>query len=331
MKRFNYSKAIVGAFLLVIMIMSLIATGCSKKKVEFQIGFNEWVGFAPLYLAKEKGFFGNLDVQLHFIALEGDKRAGLYADRFQMICETIDMFQIERDEKNYPGKIVFAVDESYGGDGVLATKEIQNIKDLKGRKVASEPGLPAHFVLQYLLHKEGMTIDDIELIIMSSSDAAQAFIAGKVDIAGTYEPYLSIALDKREDAHLFISTKDLPNLVLDVAIVNNQTLDKRKSDVVKVYEGWIKAMDYYNNNPVESIDIMAKAFNLSSEEFKDTISGLRYIDKKKNDEIFGTSKKRGPIFENFKEVGLILKENKITKEVASPETKIDISIVNSIK
>lgn len=292
------------------------------------MAFNEWVGFAPFFLAKEKGFYGDLPVEFDFVALEGDKRAGLYAGRFHVICETTDMFQTSRDTIPYPGKIVFAIDESYGGDGVVATNEVKSIKDLKGKIAVSEPGQPAHFVLQYLLHKEGLTLNDIKLQNMASADAAAAFIANRADVAGTYEPYLSNALQKRKGAHLLVSSKDLPGLIVDVAIVNDDTLQRRGDDVARIYDGWCKALDYFKTNRAEAIAIMAKAFKLKPEEFEDTISGLRYFDRQRNQEMFVNGSQPGPIYGTFASIGEILKANGITKAVDSPASKIVTSVVN---
>lgn len=315
-------------FPMILVVLLIPPLGCSKAKEPFNIGFNEWVGFAPFFLAKEKEFYGDLEVNLHFIALKGDKRAGLYAGRFQMIAETMDMFQTNRDNPDYLGKIVFAIDDSLGADGVIAIKEIQSLKDIKGRVVVSEPGLPAHFILQYLLHEEGMTIKDLKLRNMTSADAAAAFIAGKADVAGTYEPYLTKAIKKRDGAHLLVSRKDLPGLIVDVAVVSDETLSRRKKDVEKIYRGWCEAVEYFEKKPEEAISIMGKAFKLKPEEFYDTISGLLYFNHSRNQEFFG-SKETGPIFELFETIGEILKENNLTKATASSNQKIDLSIVNT--
>lgn len=301
------------------------------EKQPINIAFNEWVGFAPFFLAKERGYFGDLPVEFSFVALEGDKRAGLYANRFQMICETTDMFQTNRDAVPYPGKIVFAIDESYGGDGVVATEEIKTIKDIRGKTAVTEPGQPAHFVLQYLLHKEGMTLNELNLLNMASADAAAAFIARRADVAGTYEPYLTNALQKRKGAHLLVSSKDLPGLIVDVAIVNDNLMRERGGDVARVYQGWCKAVDYLKSNRPEAVAIMAKAFKLKPEEFEDTISGLRYFDCQRNKELFGNGSQPGPIFETFESIGEILKANGLTKVVDSPTSKIDVSIVSASK
>ena len=329
-KRMTTFIVIAVVIVLVVVVGSiLLVRKPATSKEPFHIAFNEWVGFAPFLLAKEKGYYGDLEVDFHFIALEGDKRAGLYAGRFHMICETIDMFQTNRDTMPYPGKIVFAIDESSGGDGVVAVKEVQSLKDLKDRTAVSEPGLPAHFILQYLLHKEGMTLKDIKLQDMTSSDAAAAFISGRADIAGTYEPYLSNALQKREGAHLLVSSKDLPGLIVDVGIAGDKVMQQRKDDVKRIYIGWRKAVDYFESNRAEAVALMAKPFKLTPKEFEETISGLRYFGDQRNKELFGTDAKRGPIFETFKSISEILLTNSLTKVVDIPASKIDSSVINT--
>ncbi len=321
---------IVAVALVVAMVVLAFVLHRPPAEQTFEIGFNEWVGFAPFFLAKEKGYFGDLDVKLHFIDLEGDKRAGLYSGRLQMICETMDMFQTNRDKTDYPGKIVFAVDESLGGDGVVAVAGVTSIKELKGKTVVSEPGLPAHFVLQYLLHKEGMTLEDVELKDMTSADAAAAFIAGRADVAGTYEPYLTKALSKVDGAHLLASTKDLPGLIVDVAIVTDKTLAERRSDVEVIYRGWCRAVRDLESDPEEAVRIMAKVFKLDAKEFNETRSGLRYINNKANRRLFGAEAKPTPIVETFEAVGKILKENGLTKALATGGKKIDLSIASKL-
>jgi NitT/TauT family transport system substrate-binding protein len=305
-----------------------VYSGCHSKR-SFGIGFNQWVGFAPFFLAKEKGYFGDLDVSLNFIDVEGDKRAGLESGRLQMICETIDMFQSSRDSKDYPGTIIFAIDESHGGDGVIASAEVSSLKDLKGKTVAAEPGQPAHFVLQFLLHKEGMSLSDLKFTDMTSSDAAAAFIASRADAAGTYEPYLSQALSKRAGSHVLVSTKDLPGLIVDVAIVTNSTLKTHGDDLRRIYAGWCKAVNDINTDPQKSTEIMAKSFKISAKEFDETRSGLRYFGSEENKVLLGATEKSGTLFAKFSEIGNVLVENRITRVASPPDTKISNAVVNA--
>ena len=311
----------------------IFASGCGKKTEEtkakgpFTIGFDKWVGFAPFFLAKEKGYFGELQVKIYFTDTETERREGLNSGRFQMICETMDMFQANREAPDYPGKIVFALDESSGVDGVLAASDIKSLKNLQGKKVAAEPGLPAYFILLSLLDKEEMTLKDINFQKMGSKEAADAFAEGKVDVAGTYEPYLSSALKKRRGARILISSDNLPQRIVDVAVVDSRVLKKRSGDLRLVYEGWLKAVDFIKDNTEESLSIMAKTYNMEPGELKEALSRLNFFSHDDNKEYFGTLKSPGRVSEIFEEIGMMLDMNKLTKAKSPASTKVNLSII----
>ena len=65
----NLRKAIIGSVSILaifVIIMSISACKTSKKEVEkVRIGMVTFPGYAPLYLAKEKNFFENVDVDLY--------------------------------------------------------------------------------------------------------------------------------------------------------------------------------------------------------------------------------------------------------------------------
>jgi len=321
----------IASTLCVISLM-IFSFGCGKEKekpvASFNIGFSEWVGFAPFFLAKEKGFFGDLQVETHFIGLESERREGLGSGKLQMICETMDMFQMDRENSDYPGQIVFGIDESSGRDGILVAENIKSLKDIKGKKVAAELNSSAYFIILTLLDKEEMTLKDIDFQKRGDKEAADAFAEGKVDVAGTHEPYLSSAIKKRGESRILISSDDLPRRIVNVAIVKYGVIKKRKKDLKKVYEGWYNAVDYISKNPEESMTIMAKAFKLKPEEFSHKISGLNYLGDSENKEFFGNQKSPGNAFEIFGDIGSMLIDNQLSKVKAHPGSKINLSIIN---
>src|SRR3546814_4956336 len=78
-------------------------------------------------------------------------------------------------------KYVLALDESSGGDGILVRDDVKSVADLKGKKVAFNEGSVSQFWLNVILKENGMSQDDIEMVNMTSDDAAAAFMANRVD------------------------------------------------------------------------------------------------------------------------------------------------------
>jgi len=86
---------------------------------------------------------------------------------------------------------VVAIDDSNGGDGIVALKDIKSIADLKGRKVAVNEGSVSEFYLNVLLGKAGLKESDLKTVNMTAADAGSAFVAKRVDAAVTWEPWLT--------------------------------------------------------------------------------------------------------------------------------------------
>jgi len=60
---------------------------------------------------------------------------------------------------------------------------IDSVRDLKGKKVATQKGAFMHRLLLYALEEEGLTIDDIEFVPMTGQDALAALETKSIDAA----------------------------------------------------------------------------------------------------------------------------------------------------
>jgi NitT/TauT family transport system substrate-binding protein len=250
----------------------------------FHIAFNTWVGYGPLYVAREKGFFKDegVDVELQRIEGTGDRRAALIAKRIEALGSTIDDLVVGASQ-GVPAKMVLSIDESTGADGIVAVNTIKNIKDLKGKTVAVQPGFVNHFFLLYLLDKAGLSSDDIKIQAMEPDAAGLAFVAGKIDVAVTWEPYLSKA-KQRPDGHVLITSADpiVEGVIVDNLIVRNDVIERRRRDVQRVVRAWFKAVEYLRTNPEEANAIIGKEFGLKPSEVVEMLSGVKLFDEARN-------------------------------------------------
>lgn len=141
---------------------SSASSGESDKII---IGQASWIGFAPFYIAEDKGFFKDhgVDVEVQSIESKADSKSALAAGRIQGVSTTIDT-QIVNASSGIDLSCVLALDTSSGGDGIIAKKEYNSLEDLKGKKVALDTtGGADFFWFQYLLHQKGMSIKDFDV------------------------------------------------------------------------------------------------------------------------------------------------------------------------
>ncbi len=152
-----------------------------------KVGIAVYPGFGTFYIAKEKEFFKNQGVNVEMVQLSLDAMVpALESNQVQLLVGSTDMMPIVADA-GIAAKQIFSTSISYGADGLVATKDIQKISDLKGKKVYAAYGFPGHFFFRYLAEKNGLSNKDVELINLNSEEVGSSFVAGKINAGMTWE------------------------------------------------------------------------------------------------------------------------------------------------
>jgi NitT/TauT family transport system substrate-binding protein len=208
-----------------------LSSGCGgvAQAEPLRISYFTWVGYGPLFVAQDKGFFAKEGVEVELINIDDHTAAfsGLFAGQIDAIAAgTQDVLTFSAPDEDRL-VCVLPLDESRGGDGILATKDIRTIADLEDRSVAVLRGSLQQFYLAILLKEVGLTEADIELVDIPADDAAEAFMMQEVDAAVTYEPWLTPGKNV-EHGHLLTDTSKQPGLISDCLETTAGVLDERK-------------------------------------------------------------------------------------------------------
>lgn len=256
---------------------------------EVILGNSTWVGYAPLYLADQKDFFEACGAKVSVQVFESktDSRSALAAGRIQGMSSTVDT-HVMSAASGVNLEIVLAEDTSAGGDGLIAKKEITDVKSLVGKNVGLDTtGGASYFWFQYLLQKNDMTLDDVVAVNMSSGDAGAAFVAGELDAAVTWEPWLSRAKET-EFGTVLVDSTETPGVIVDALAMDKAFAEEYPGTVEAICEAWYMALDYMKTNPEDAYDIM-KDFtgNESGEELQTTMEAeVQFYDQAENIEYF---------------------------------------------
>lgn len=291
-----------------------------------------WFGDAPFYLAKEKGFFAKYGVKVEIKKVEEAqvRRQLLASGQADISAETIDMSVLDIGA-GVDENIFMALDTSLGADGIVATKDIKNIQDLKGKRVGATKGDPPYFLLKYLMKARGMQSSDINFQDMPNADTAgTAFISGQLDAAGTWEPWLSRA-SERVGGHVLVSSRDAPGIIVDVAIVRPEILNRHPEKVVGIMRAWFDAVDYWKNHPTEANAIMSKEFDLKPDEFAELVKTIRWENKDSNLSYFGSINDFGMALEVTQKIIDIAQEDQMILKNLQADKIIDLSTLDKIR
>ncbi|MGI6567489.1 MAG: ABC transporter substrate-binding protein [Firmicutes bacterium] len=285
----------ITALLIIVSLTGLIGTAWAASH-SMVISLPTWTGYAPLFLAQEKGFFAEhgLDVELSVTQDLGPRQQAFAAKRVDALATAHDV-QVQVAAAGIPLKIVWAFDDSYGGDGILAKTDIKSIQDLKGKQVAFLRGSTSHFLLLTALESVGMTEKDIISVNMTAGDAGAAFVAGRVDAAVTWEPWLTQG--SKSGGHVLVDTTDFPGVIGDSISFHGDYVAKNPEAVQAFVLAMKDAMEYWHAHTEESNQIMASSMGITLDEFVATLEGLKLMDYQDNLAFFGTSSEAGPLYD----------------------------------
>ena len=268
--------------ILLALCLALTGTIAFAADTPVTVAHATWVGYGPLHIAKELGYFKELglDVNLTIIEDESQYAAALASGNIDGLGNVIDR-EVIHFAKGTPETVIFAMDESTGGDGVVAAGGINTVADLKGKTVALDKSSTSYFFFLSVLEKNGVKEEEVRIEEMGASDAGAAFVAGKVDAAVTWEPWLTNA-GQREGGHVLVSSRDMPGTIVDVFVMNDNFIAKHPEAPAKMARAWFKAIDWYKANPQKGDEIMGKAFGLSAGEVTDMAKGVTFMGAAEN-------------------------------------------------
>ena len=193
-----------------------LAAGKAPAKEPLKIGYSDWPGFTAWEIGKAEGIFkkNGVDVELVWFPVYTDSLTALntgqldgnlqtWSDTMAPLAEGIDL------------KVVQILDNSFGNDAIVAKPGIDSIKGLKGKTVGTELATVDHFMLLKALAMNGMSEKDITYTNLTVGDAAAAFIAGKIDAAAIWQPWIA-QIQREGKGKVIFSSADIPGLIPDL-------------------------------------------------------------------------------------------------------------------
>jgi NitT/TauT family transport system substrate-binding protein len=320
-------RSIITSSLLFALSLS-VTVGCSNPGSEIKslsqpnagtvkLGYSAWMGWLPWQVTQTKEIFkdNNIDVDLQWFDDYPKSiellNTGKLDGNSQTLAETITSVANGTDLV-----VVLTNDNSNGADKIIVSDKIKSIRDLKGKKVATEAGSVGHFLLAQALKKAGMTFKDIKLVKLETSKAAVAFAAGEVDAASIFAPFNDIALKRPGSKELF-SSSNFRGSISDHLVFTRKFVTEHPEKVQAVVNSWFATLKYNTKNKDETNEIMAKRVGISSAEYKDNIEGAKIFSVDDNIQSFGSGNDNTYVFNTAIDISNFLLENGIIK------TKID--------
>ncbi|MBD8495062.1 putative urea ABC transporter substrate-binding protein [Pseudomonas syringae] len=172
---------------------------------------------------------------------------------------------------------LLVTDFSNGNDGIVIKGTGKTLADLKGMNVNLVELSVSHYLLARALDTAGLREKDLKVVNTSDADISAAFNTQDVQAVTTWNPMLADIQGRPGVSQVFDSSK-IPGEILDMMVVNTQTL-KENPALGKVLTGaWFEVMALINSQNAASdaaLTHMAKASGTDLAGFKAQLSTTR--------------------------------------------------------
>lgn len=311
---------------LVTLILFAIATTASAAE-RLRIGHDAWIGYAAAIVARDKGLLRKegLDVRTVSFAGPGDTLAPLIAGHLDVAFTTLFNLALMSAKGNDDLVAIYLLDTSNGADAVVAAKGIDSTAQLKGRKIAVTLDEVNHMLLLAALERGGVPADAVQLVNFNAEDAGAALLAGQVDAAVTWEPWVTKA--RGAGGKVVFSSADTPNLILDAVVVRKDVLARKGPLLARLLRGIDAGHAFLAAKPRESLAVLAKWLKVSPAEVSDMLAGDKVYGLSDNRILFGTAGQPGPAWDSMRRVADFIATRKLGNRPVRPEALLVPSLV----
>jgi NitT/TauT family transport system substrate-binding protein len=300
----------------------------TSSKAPLRIALIPWIGWGSAHIAEVKGFFKEEGINVEHIAFQtvSEVNTALLSKKIDMSwLVALDLLVLA--EKAPDLKFIYASDYSGEVDAIVSNG-IKSPADLKGKKIARED-IPYEVVFtNKYLASVGLTDKDVNVVSLAVPDAHAAFIAGKVDAATIYEPFITKALKGRPGSKVLYTAKG-SNTIINGLAADSSVLKPRREDVMAYLRAVAKGVKFAAANPKEANELLAKWVGATPEEVASQMPQVRLMDMATNKSIvFDEKNPLNAINSIDSAAPLLIKSGKISKALAGKDL-VDGSFVKA--
>lgn len=144
---------------------------------------------------------------------------------------------------------------------VAPESKIQQVSDLKGKRIGLTKGSSAHYFLSETLKKNGLTWQDIEPIWLTPADGRAALDKKAIEAWAVWEPYVSSTEVEGKARNVF-SSDQLPSVYSFYSAQPKFSLE-HPTAVAKIAEVLNQTDDWINDHPADAAKILAESTGLT--------------------------------------------------------------------
>jgi NitT/TauT family transport system substrate-binding protein len=298
------------------------------------LGVVTWIGYGPIYCAAANGYYKKYGLEVKLVNFSDNSvmAGALQSGEIDATTLTYDQV-IAANARGWKLKVVMPVDYSVGGDAILASMQIHDIKDLKGRKVAFMAASPSDFLLGFALAKDGLSEKDVQPVNTTPEGVVGIMAGGSADVGVSYEPNVSVIVKSSggKRFHVLMSSRDARGMITDVLALKESVIAKNPKLVEGLIRGTMEGLAFMKAEPGKATTIIARTLEISPAEVQDQLPNIENPSLANLGDVFKKAAVLPSFYASGKIIGDILKREGQIEATPAIETTYDASFVSAVQ
>ncbi len=245
----------------------------AEEKTEFKLAWSIYVGWMPWGYLDESGIMDEwadkYDISVEIVQINDyvESINQYTAGAFDGVSATnMDTLSIPSGGGVDTTALIIG-DYSNGNDAVIMKGE-GTLADLAGQPVNLVELSVSHYLLARGLGTVGLEESDLDGVINTSdADMIAAYATKDVKAVVTWNPLVSEITSSNPDANILFDSSMIPGEILDLMVVNTETLADNPNFGKAVVGAWYEVMSLIASGDEEALTAMAEASGTDLEGF----------------------------------------------------------------
>ncbi|MCT7512489.1 hypothetical protein N5T79_09340 [Aliarcobacter cryaerophilus] len=266
--------------ILISLISIIFLTSCvNDKKDKLRVVTSNWIGYTPLFYAREKGLLDKLNIQLLSVVSLSESLHTYKSKHADIFLGTQYEYEeaFKRDNQVVP---IMLLNKSDGGDVVMSNLTLEEIKkEDKQIDVFLELSSVNSLVFDDFITKHNIKNKNFNYVNKDQSFIAQQKEFKNPTIVISYNPY-NITLEKNGLKTLETTKDNIEILIVDAMFTTNDILIKYKDELKELKKIIDIAIDDLEKDEKAYYDLIKDyLYDTSFEEFQQSLSNIKWINK----------------------------------------------------
>ncbi len=255
-------------------VTAMLAPASAQEKTDFRLAWSIYVGWMPWGYLEDSGIMDKwaekygITVDIVQINDYVESINQYTAGAFDGVSATnMDTLSIPAGGGVDTTALIIG-DYSNGNDAVIAKGDV-GLEDLAGTTVNLVELSVSHYLLARALDSVGLAERDLAGVVNTSdADMIAAFASDDVQTVVTWNPLVSEILGSSPDAKNLFDSSAIPGEILDLMVVNTQTLTDNPDFGKAVVGAWYEVMALMAAGDEAALTAMAEASGTDLEGYK---------------------------------------------------------------